>query len=71
MTIGRLKDLFKEHRKLTRNEIIQLLGISPNTATKDLKTLCDEGFIDRVEPSASTRSHYFVLKETLAETKGT
>ncbi len=58
----RLRELFGKYDKLTRSEIIRILDISPNTATKDLKTLCDEGFIERVEPSASTRSHYFVLK---------
>jgi DNA-binding NtrC family response regulator len=58
----RLKRLFQEHRKLTRSEVATLLQISPNTATKYLKTLCKEGFIKRIEPSASTRSHYFELR---------
>jgi DNA-binding NtrC family response regulator len=60
--LDRLRDLFATHEKLTRSEVVEILGISPNTATKDLKTLCDQGVIVRVEPSASTRSHYFVLK---------
>jgi len=55
----RLKALFDEHRRLTRSEIVQILSIAPNTATKYLKMLCDEGFIRRIEPSASTRTHYF------------
>jgi hypothetical protein len=33
------------------------------TTTTDLKALCREGFIEIVQPSASTRSRHFVLKE--------
>jgi len=60
--LDRLRDLFREYKKLTRGEIIEIMGVSPNTATKYLEELISEGLIDRVEPSASTRSHYFVLK---------
>jgi len=55
----RLRSLFDQHARLTRSEVIQILGVSPNTATKDLKTLCGEGYVVRVEPSASSRSYYF------------
>jgi predicted HTH transcriptional regulator len=65
--IDRMRTLFAEHGKMTRSELIRILGVSPNTATKDLKTLCEEGLIERVEPSTSTRSHYFVLKNSLKE----
>jgi len=61
--VDRLRKLFGQHRKLTRSEIVRILGVSPNTATKYLKELCGERFIRRVEPSASTRSHYFMLVE--------
>ncbi len=61
--LDNLKSLFKEYHKLTRSEIVRIMGFSPNTVTKDLKELTNEGFIKRVEPSRSTRSHYFVLKE--------
>jgi DNA-binding NtrC family response regulator len=57
--LERLKAMFAEHGKLTRSEIVHILGISPNTATKYLKALCDDGIIRRVEPSASPRTHYF------------
>ncbi len=57
----RLRELFRSHGKLTRAEIVQILDVSPNTATGDLKALQKEGFIERVEPSKSTRSHYFQL----------
>ena len=59
----RLRSLFRSYHKLTRSEVIRIIGMSPNTATKDLRQLCDEGFIRRVEPSASTRSHYFELSD--------
>lgn len=57
-----IRDLFRTHQKLTRAEIMAITGVSANTATHDLKLLCTEGFIVRVEPSASTRSHYFELR---------
>jgi hypothetical protein len=60
--LDQLRDLFLTYHKMTRSEITRILGVSPNTATKDLKALCDEGFVERIEPTASTRSHYFVLK---------
>ena len=58
-----LKRLFSEHEILTRAEIIRTLDISPNTATKDLKLLCDEGCVLRVQPSASPRSAYFTWQQ--------
>jgi DNA-binding NtrC family response regulator len=57
--LERVRELFKAHRELSRAELIRLLGISANTATADLKLLRDEGVVERVEPSASPRSHYF------------
>lgn len=62
--LERLRKLFERCNTLTRSEIIELLDISPNTATKYLKTLCDENLVERIEPSQSTRSHYFVLKQS-------
>jgi DNA-binding NtrC family response regulator len=61
--LDRLRELFRQHGKLTRAEIARALGVSPKTATRDLKALVEEGFIDRVEPSASLRSRYFRLRE--------
>ena len=63
--LDRLKALFEEHKKLTRGEIVQIMGISANTATKYLQDLCDAGIVRRIEPTASTRSHYFILDERL------
>ena len=61
--IDRVRALFREHKTLTRAELIQIVGVAPNTASTDLQQLLDEGFITRVEPTASPRTHYFTLKE--------
>jgi DNA-binding NtrC family response regulator len=61
----RLRELFGKHEKLTRQEIIQLLGISRETASKDLKALIREGWIKRVCPTSSPRTFYFKLNPTL------
>jgi DNA-binding NtrC family response regulator len=60
--LQRLRELFQQHRVLTRTEISQITQISPATATQDLKALCEEGFVVKVKPSASPRSHYFSIK---------
>lgn len=56
----RLRQLFDEHDRLTRAEVIQLLGCSPNTATRDLRALEQEGVVRRVHTSAHLRTSYFV-----------
>jgi DNA-binding NtrC family response regulator len=58
-----LRGLFREHRKLRRTEIMRLLGVSPATATRDLKRLLECGFIEKVRPTPSPRSHYFRIRE--------
>jgi len=58
-----LKRLFQENELLTRSEVIQMLHISPNTATTDMKELCEQGFVKRIQPTASPRSVYFVLAD--------
>ena len=60
--LQRLRDLFRQHRMLTRSEISQITRVSPATATQDLKALCEEGFVVKIRPSASPRSHYFSIK---------
>ena len=60
--LERLRTLFHAHKKLTRAEVIQILGTSPATATRDLKTLCNEGLIRKIEPSRAPRTHYFMLQ---------
>jgi DNA-binding NtrC family response regulator len=58
----RLRDLFRRFRKLTAGEAARVLRVSAPTAARDLRALRDEGAIERVEPSHSTRSHYFIWK---------
>jgi len=57
-----LRRLFLQHQILTRSEIVKTFRVSPNTATSDLKALCEEGAIERVKPSKSPRSVYFRLR---------
>jgi DNA-binding NtrC family response regulator len=57
--LDRLRVLFSRYGKLTRKEVMDILGVSPNTATKDLQALCKDGTIRCVEPSQSSRSRYF------------
>jgi DNA-binding NtrC family response regulator len=58
----RLRGLFARHGRLTRQELAALLGISPDTASRDLRILIAEGLVEKVEPTASPRTHYFRLK---------
>ncbi len=67
--LDRLRGHFREHGKLTRAEIVRLSGVSGPTATADLKILLAEGYIERVTPSASRRSHYFRLRSGLPEAR--
>jgi len=60
--LDRLRDLFRAHEKLTRADVAHLLDTCKDTATRDLKLLCEEGFVERIAPSASPRSCYFVLR---------
>ncbi len=60
--IERLKEVFQQYGKLTRREVIEILGVSPATATRDLKRLAAENFIEKVTPTPSPRSHYFRIR---------
>lgn len=61
--LERLRSLFRDHQWLARKEIMKLLSISQATATNDLKKLCREGFVEKIMPNASPRSHYFALRK--------
>jgi transcriptional regulator with PAS, ATPase and Fis domain len=54
-----LKELFVKYKKLTRKQVVEILKIATTTATKDLQTLCDQGFIVRKTPTKSSRTDYF------------
>jgi len=59
----RLRKLFRRYRKLTRPEVVEILGISPNTASRYLRDLRAEGCIEKIMPSGAPRTHYFQLVE--------
>ncbi len=60
----RLRELVDQYERITRAEVVQLLGCSPNTATRDLRALEKEGTIKRVLTSAHLRTSYFVKTGT-------
>jgi Fic family protein len=47
---------------MTRAEVADTLDVSLNTATKYLQQLVAEDFVQRIEPNASPRTHYFRLR---------
>jgi DNA-binding NtrC family response regulator len=59
--LDRARELFVKHGKLTRVEFAAVLKISPKTATEDLRLLCAEGFIRKIQPTAAPRTHYFAI----------
>ena len=56
---NKIKKLFQQYKKLTRNQIIKLTNVGPSTATKDLKTLMDLGLIVRRSPTKSSSTDFF------------
>jgi len=58
-----IKELFLTHKVLTRLEISKYLNLSPKTVTAYLKILVDTGYIQKITPSNSPKSHYFELIE--------
>lgn len=58
-----LQQLFQQYKKLTRSQIMAILHVSAGTATSDLKNLCEQKIIERVCPSHSKKSDYFIWLE--------
>lgn len=58
-----IKKLFQQYKTINRVQIMKIAEISQSTASKDLDLLCKEGFIKKVTPSKSVRSHYFTIIE--------
>ena len=58
-----LQQLFQQYKKLTRSQIMAILHVSAGTATSDLKILCEQQIIERVCPSHSKKSDYFIWRE--------
>ncbi|MFH1022800.1 MAG: sigma-54 dependent transcriptional regulator [Planctomycetota bacterium] len=59
-----LEEIFVRYKRLSRGEVVKILGISPQTATQYLKTLCAKGVIEKVTPSGSPRAQYFTIRGT-------
>lgn len=58
------KELFQRYKKLSRSQLIEILKINPGSATKSLQNLCKIGYINKIMPTKSVKSHYFVLVES-------
>jgi DNA-binding NtrC family response regulator len=56
----KIRELFLQREKVTRADIIHLFRCAPDTATRDLKYLEQEGWIRRVTTSGNLRTSYFV-----------
>jgi DNA-binding NtrC family response regulator len=69
--LDRLREFFVRYRKLTRAEVAAILDVAPKTATADLKVLCREGFVLKIKPGASRRTHYFVHDTTMKSDRST
>ena len=58
----RILELFRRYRRLNGAELARALGVSPKTICRDLGALVAENFIEKVMPTASPRTHHFVLR---------
>ncbi|MBL4869273.1 MAG: sigma-54-dependent Fis family transcriptional regulator [Pseudomonadales bacterium] len=58
-----LRQLFQQHRLLTRAMVVRFLGCAANTAAKDLKSLETAGYLKKVIPTDSPRSSYYILND--------
>jgi DNA-binding NtrC family response regulator len=61
--------MFQKYGKLTRKELMGELRLASATATKYLQNLIQSGHIEKVEPSRSSRSHYFRLARNLPKSQ--
>jgi Fic family protein len=53
----------KMESKISQKEICQITGVPNLTVGRDLKSLREENFILKVEPTKTPRIHFFILKE--------
>ena len=61
--LEKLRELFRQHRHLTRKRCIEELGVSHATMTSYLKELVAAGFITKVMPNQAPASHYFSIND--------
>jgi DNA-binding NtrC family response regulator len=55
----RILDLLRRRGRLHRAEVVDALGCSPATASRDLQELVNAGLIQRIETSGNLRTSYF------------
>jgi predicted HTH transcriptional regulator len=58
-----IKELFQTYKKLTRSQIVEITGMNPGSASKELQSLCNTSFIKKITPTKSVKSHYFELND--------
>ncbi len=61
--LEKIRILFRKNKRLSRMEVCQILGVANQTIGTDFKDLIAEGFLEKIEPTTSPRTHYFILKE--------
>jgi DNA-binding NtrC family response regulator len=59
--LDELKDLFNHYGKLSRSEAARLLSVSLNTSANYLSTLEKEGYIKKITPTNSVKTHYYEI----------
>ncbi len=62
----RLRELFTQMDKVTRADVVRILGCSHPTAGNDLKILENEGIIRRIVTSGNLRTSYFVRSNKIS-----
>jgi len=60
-----LKEKFQEHGRISREEAARIMNTTSKTMGSDFKLLQKEGFIEKVEPTKSPRTHYFIIKKSI------
>lgn len=61
--IKMIQKLFQDYKKITRSQIVEITDINPGLVSKELQNLCKNGYIKRIAPTKSVKSHYFILIE--------
>ena len=59
-----IKELFQTYKKLTRSQIVEITDMNPGMVSKELGVLSEKGFIKKIKPTNSVKSHYFIFNET-------
>lgn len=57
-----LKRMFQKYERLSKTEAAKAINISISSITNDLNKLVIDGYIEKVEPTPSPRTHYYQIK---------